>query len=220
MGAYDVPIINGRPGTTWTNNTGEVMYQFVCDLVNTCGACLQYHLRIGTFWPIPIHRRCRCSQTMLFPGDTGRPFVDFLRLLETFTHEQQVEAIGASNYRLLEAGLISWSDIVTEGSVHTLREVVWAVGLTIPEMIDAGVAPYIAEAAYAAAHASEAAGDAEKLAELVDALRGAGMSEEDIARLLATAIGSGVSLVPAGTDGSDASMHISDLDAGSLLGGD
>ena len=221
MGAYDVAIIVGKPGTTWINDTTEVMYQFVCELKNTCGACLQYHLKIGSFWPIPIHRSCRCHQEMLFPGDKAKPFVDFIKLLESMPHDQQVEAVGASAFKLLEAGLIPWSEIVTEGSVHTLKEIVWSTGLTIPEMIDAGVTPYIAETAYVAAHAGDL-GDADKLKELVEALKGVGMSDEDIRKMLADAIKSkvvGDLLVPAASLTSPAPMSLSGVDAASLLGG-
>ena len=117
-------IFNGEPGSVWVNDTDKVRYQFVCSLINTCGACLQYHLAIGGWWPIPIHHRCRCTQRPIAVGTAApHPFVDFRELLDSMPHSQQVAAIGASNYRLLQAGVVKWGEIVTKYRVRTLREV-------------------------------------------------------------------------------------------------
>ena len=43
----DRVIISGDAGTTWTNDTDRVHYQFVAASINTCGVCLQYHLKIS-----------------------------------------------------------------------------------------------------------------------------------------------------------------------------
>ena len=64
-------IISGDPGTTWTNDSERVRYQFHAALINTCGVCLQYHQKIGAWWPIPIHYGCRCTQTAVKPGATA-----------------------------------------------------------------------------------------------------------------------------------------------------
>ena len=57
-------IISGDAGTVWQNDTGKAKYQFVAALINTCGVCLQYHLKISANWPIPIHYNCAaCSDS-------------------------------------------------------------------------------------------------------------------------------------------------------------
>jgi hypothetical protein len=211
MGVYDAPIISGQPGTTWTNDTGEIRYQFVCDLVHTCGTCLQFHLKIGQWWPLPLHRNCRCHQEILYPGATGRPFVNFLDVLRGLTHAQQVDAVGASVYKLLEAGLITWTDAVSETGVWDLKEIVWKLGLTIEDMVDAGVSEWIAEAAFVAAHAAEIT-DTTRLQALIDQLRDAGMSDDDIRKLLEEGIRDTVGLGGVG-------MGVSDDDVEALLGG-
>ena len=177
---YDAPVYSGDSGTVWTNRTGKILYQFVCDLVHTCGACLQYHLLISTSWPIPIHRRCRCHQVPLFPGDRSRPFGDFREILDGMSHEQQVAAIGASNYKILEAGLASWQDIVKPSRVLDLKEVVYAKGLTVSQMTRAGVQRRYAEDALRAARSSPAELLRQRRAELLGKIRGAGLSDDQI----------------------------------------
>ena len=76
-------IISGDPGTVWDNDTGKVQYQFIAALNNTCGVCLQYHLKISAAWPIPIHYNCRCIQRLIKPGQTApQPFCDYRELLD------------------------------------------------------------------------------------------------------------------------------------------
>lgn len=152
----DRVIITGEPGTVWRNETGTVRYQFVCDLVRTCGACLQYHMAIGSWWPIPIHRRCRCKQRPIKVGaEAPHAFADFREVLDGLSHPQQVAAIGASNYRLLQAGVVKWDEIVTRYRVRTLKEVVAINKVSLPTMLKAGVKKGYAEAAHAAVHTPE-----------------------------------------------------------------
>ena len=77
-------IISGDPGTIWENDTERVRYQFIAALQNTCGVCLQYHLKISSAWPIPFHYNCRCIQRAIKPGKKAQhAFVDYRELLDS-----------------------------------------------------------------------------------------------------------------------------------------
>jgi hypothetical protein len=100
-------IITGEPGETWTNDSDVVRYLFECALINTCGTCLQYHIKIGAWWPIPIHYGCCYRLASIKPGATvPHPFVDYRELFDGMPPAEQAAAIGASNYRLLKAGVV------------------------------------------------------------------------------------------------------------------
>jgi hypothetical protein len=182
-------IWNGTPETKWRNDTDKVKYQFICSLINTCGVCLQYHMAIGAFWPIPIHRNCRCRQVAVKPGNEApHAFVNFRELLEGMDHDQQVAAIGASNYKLLEQGLVEWEDIVTPSRVRALREVVANKQLTVKEMVDAGVRQYIAENAHASVHTPVHEIVEQQRKELTAAITERGVSQEQLVKALSTGL--------------------------------
>ncbi len=91
-------------------------------MINICGVCLQYHLKISASWPIPIHYNCRCIQKLIKPGqEAPQPFCDYRKLLDSFDDSQKTAAIGASNYRLLKSGLATWEDIVSPNRVRDFR---------------------------------------------------------------------------------------------------
>lgn len=133
-------------------NTGpRVQYQFICNLVNTCGACLQYHMAIGSWWPLPFHSHCRCTQVSVRPGGTApHAFADFRQVLDEMPHSQQVKAIGASNYKLLQAKIVSWEEVVTRYRVRTFREVIALNKVSAATALKAGVRPGVVKTAYAA----------------------------------------------------------------------
>jgi len=178
-------IWQGKPGEVYTNDTDRYKYQMICDLVNTCGTCLQYHLAISNWWPIPFHRNCRCSQQPLKPGQSAQPFKDFRKVLEGLTDAQKVEAIGKANYDLLSKGLISWEDVVTPTRVRSLREVVASKKLTVNQMIDAGIPPQTAVRAYEAVHTPEQVIIRQRRTELVAGLTSAGFDTRQIADVIA-----------------------------------
>lgn len=181
-------IWQGNPGEVHTNDTHRFQYQMVCDLVHTCGVCLQYHLAISNWWPIPFHRNCRCSQRPVPPGKSARPFESFRRILEGLEPHQQTEAIGKSNYRLLEAGAVKWDDIVTPTRVRSLKEVVAARKLSIPAMERAGVRPDLARNAFAAVHTPEQVLIRQERKVLVENLERAGLSKQQIVEAAARGI--------------------------------
>jgi hypothetical protein len=179
-------IFNGEPGERWRNDTEKPKFQFVCQLSNTCGACLQYHMAIGDWWPIPIHRNCRCKQQLVRPGgEAPHAFVDFREVLDDLSPAQQREAVGAANYRLLKAGRVEWKDVVGKYRVRTLTEVVARKDLTVEQMTAAGVKPHFAEAAHAAIHTPEAELIRRQRAELTEKILKAGVSREQLVKELA-----------------------------------
>jgi hypothetical protein len=182
-------IFNGEPGTRWVNDTSKVQFQFVASLRNTCGACLQYHLAIGPYWPIPIHPNCRCRQVPVAVGtDAPHPFVDFQKVLARMPHDQQVKAIGAANYKLLQAGVVSWREIVTQFRVRTLREVIALNKVSVASALKAGVKKSVIESAHAAVHTPEAELVRRHQAELLDQLRARGVSQQQLVHELSRGI--------------------------------
>jgi hypothetical protein len=174
-------IYSGDAGTRFTNDTGKVLYQFIAALQNTCGVCLQYHLKISRGWPIPIHYNCRCIQRLVKPGaDAPHEFVDYRKLLDGFDESQKTAAIGASNYRLLKSGLATWDDIVTPNRVRDFREVVAKKRLSVETMTKHGVSRYQATKAYDAVHTTEHQHAERQRAALLKNLTAAGVSHDTL----------------------------------------
>ena len=175
-------IISGDAGTTWTNDTEKVYYQFVCSLINTCGFCLQYHLKIAKPGRSRCTSKCRCSAVQRStPGQKAPEAVrDYRKLLDGMSPADQAAAIGASNYRLLKSGLATWEDIVTPNRVRDFREVVARKRLTVDTMVKHGVKRYQAEKAYSAVHTEEHQHVERQRAELLNNLTAAGVSQENL----------------------------------------
>lgn len=197
----DRVIINGDPGTTWTNDTEKARYQFIAALQNTCGFCLQYHLKISAAWPIPMHYGCRCIQRAIKPGqDAPHPFCDYRELLDKMPQSEKAAAIGASNYKLLKSGLATWDDIVTPSRVRDFREVVAKKRLTVDQMVKHGVKPAEADRAYSAVHTEEHQHIERQRQELLQKITGAGLSQENLVRELSKGLAARVT-VAAGPTG-------------------
>lgn len=137
----------GVPGETFHNSTEKILYQLVCSLVNTCGACMQYHLAIAKWWS-PFHRGCNCRSVPIYPDKTSAPYEDFREIIDGLPEDQQKKVVGMSNLKLIEAGVVDWEDVVTPTRVKLFREVVSTKQLTVLDMTDAGVKKYIAEDAW------------------------------------------------------------------------
>ena len=146
---------NGDPGSTWTNAGEKVQYQLIVDWHNSCGLCAQYDHAIGPWWPIPFHRGCRCKQKAIWPGKTSSPFVDFREKIRELDRPQQSRVIGAANLKLVEEGVVKWGDVVTNGRVRTLEEVVARGKLSVKQMTDAGVQRKTAERAFQSVNTPE-----------------------------------------------------------------
>ena len=196
----DRVIISGDPGTRWENNTEKVQYQFIAALINTCGLCLQYHLKISSMWPIPLHFGCRCIQRLVKPGQTApHDFVDYRELLDKMPQSEKRAAIGASNYKLLQSGRVKWEDIVTPSRVRDFREIVANKRLTVKQLTDSGVKPAQAKEAHAAVHTPEHEAVEAHRQELLRKLTGAGLSQENLVRELSKGLASRVTIAPGPT---------------------
>ncbi len=193
-------IWNGNPGEVWRNDTGVVRYQLICNFANSCGVCIQYHLAISNWWPIPFHRSCRCRQLPIAIGGCAEAFEDFRTILDGLDHHAQVEAIGASNFRLLESGVVKWEDIVRQTRVLDLKEVVNEQRLSVAQMIKAGVRPDLAEKAYAEAHSPKAQVVRAARQQALKNLEASGISREQVAQHVTYAIGQriGIAAGPSG----------------------
>ena len=152
-------------------------------------------MAIGAWWGIPLHYGCRCTQKAIKPGgEAPNAFVDFRDILDGMPHDQQVAAIGASNYKLLKTGVIEWKDVVTPGRVRDLREVVANKRLSVKTMTDAGVRPTIAEAAHKAVHTAEHELVAQRRRELAEKITAAGLNQEQLSAAIAKGVVEKVSL--------------------------
>jgi hypothetical protein len=193
-------IFGGEPGTTWVNDSDRVRYQFVAALINTCGACLQWHLQIGPWWGIPIHWGCRCVQHAIRPGaQAPQPFADFRAILDNMSYADQMHAIGASNYALLRNKVVTWSEIVTKYRVRTLREVIALNKVSLKTAIKCGV-PRRAYIAWADANSSEAEIIREHRAKLLESIKAAGVSQHALVDALSRGLTSKVTLIAPGVN--------------------
>src|SRR5262249_8811370 len=146
-------------------------------------------------WPIPIHHGCRCTQSVIAPGaDAPEPFVNCRVLLDQMPRDQQVAAIGASNYKLLRAGVVSWEDIVTPSRVRDFREVVANRQLSLGQLKRAGVSRVHAERAMASVHTPEHEHAERQRKELIECLKGAGLAHEHTVNELARRIAARVKI--------------------------
>ena len=107
---------------------------------------------------------------------------------------EQVAAIGAANYKLLRDGQAEWHDIVTPMRVRDLREVVAIKKLSVQDMLDAGIKPQIAERAHASVHTPEHELIEQHRRELMDKVRQAGLSQDELTRQIAMRLGERVTV--------------------------
>ena len=173
-------ILNGEPGTTWTNNTGVVHWQLHCALINSCGVCLSYHMAIAEWWPLLHHRGCNCKVRPVAIGATASPWVDFREVLRELPESQHEKAIGRSAYKLLEAGVIKWEDVVTSARVRPLYEVVARERLSIETMVKAGVPRSIAAEVHGSVHTPEHIALEQHQMRMIANLRNAGLTDQQI----------------------------------------
>jgi hypothetical protein len=177
-------IWNGKPGEVWTNNTLRFKYQLIVAYQNSCGFCIQYDRAVSNWWPLPFHNRCRCRQLLLKPGGVAEPFVDFRSKLADLSEAQKVSAIGRSNYALLEKGVVTWDDIVTETRVRSFTEVAKA-------NVDPGHARHAFERINTPKHLIVR----EQRQKLIERIQKAGLSDEQIKEAVAVRVGEKIGIV-------------------------
>ena len=191
-------VFNGPAGQSFTNSTGKVLYQFKCALDNTCGVCLQYHMAVSTYWPIPLHRNCNCTQNPIGPGQKADPWVDMRDMLKDMPPDQRRAAVGASNFKLLQSGKAKWEDIVTKARVRSFREVVARNRLGPLDLKAAGVNDRIAKNALASVNTPAHKIAAAHKKTLITNLTKAGVSPSQIKTTFAKGQAARVSVQPVG----------------------
>lgn len=188
-----VAIISGQPGEIWTNTTGKILFQLHVDFVRSCAVCIQFANQIGPWWPIPYHDHCHCRNIPVKPNSSAIPFLDYQEELRRLGPVAQRNAMGASNWRLVESGVAKWDDVVTKGRVRDFREVAHKLNLSVDRMVKAGVRPDLASAAYDATH-TEAHHEADQQRKaLIAGLKAHGVTDDriraEVGNLLASRIG-------------------------------
>jgi len=190
--------ITGEAGQAWTNDTSRVYWQLHVQFKNSCGLCIQYANAIAPYFPLPFHPGCNCTQTPVRPGQTAKPFVDFQAELAQLPHSQQVAAVGASNWRLIEAGKVEWKDVVTPGRIRTFREVVRRNDLTADDLKRAGIRKDVVDRAFAALNSPENEAAKAQQKTIAAALKGLGVSDDRIKRELTGNLAGRVLVTPIG----------------------
>ena len=127
-----------------------------------------------------VNSNCRCHAYPLAPGSKAEPWADFREILRDLPEGQKFKAIGQAAYRLLEAGTIQWSDVVTSARVRPLFEIVAREKLSIDTMVKAGVNRQVATEAFAMVNTPlHQAIEAHRM-KLIGQLRNAGLTDEQI----------------------------------------
>jgi hypothetical protein len=188
-------IWNGKPGEVWVNNTERFKYQLIVAYQNSCGFCIQYDRAVSNWWPLPFHNRCRCRQLLLKPGGVAEPFVDFRAKLADLSEAQQVSAVGRSNYALLDSGVVSWGDVVTETRVRSFTEVAQRAKLDVKATVKAGVDPEQARHAFEKINTPKQLIVREQRAKLIERIQKAGLSDEQIKEAVAVRVGEKIGIV-------------------------
>lgn len=147
----------GEPGATWANDTDRVLYQLHVTFHNSCANCIQYAGQISTYWNVPFHRNCSCTNVPIPPGGHSRPFVDFREEVQGLDRDQQARVLGRASLTLIERGVIGWEDVVLRSRIRPLHEVVARKRLTVDAMVRSGVPPHAARDAWRRAHPGKAA---------------------------------------------------------------
>ena len=138
----------GPPGSVWINETSRPRYQFHAALHENCGVCYRTASRISAAWPIPFFSGCTCVQRAIRPGEWSRPFTDMDAELARTTPEQRDLIFGRNNRLLLDAGLVTRTDLIGRYAVIELEYVVFNKGLTLDSILAAGVPEGDARAAW------------------------------------------------------------------------
>lgn len=183
----------GSSGESYTNNTGKILYQVHCLWHNTCSACAQYDLVIVE-WFSQLHHNCQCYIVPIMPGDTGAVYHDWRQTIQDLPEGQQKELMGASNWKLYQEGVVQWEDIVHETHILTLREVVSVKGLTVDQLLDAGIPRNIAEKAWESVNTPAHILAEQKKQALVKKLLETGLQPKTLKQVFADQMAKGVGI--------------------------
>lgn len=174
-------VISGDPGTAWTNDTSRIMQQLHVKFDNSCAVCISQANMIAPYWPLPFHFGCNCRNVPIVPGATASPFIDFADEIRKLEPSGQAAAMGASNWRLVEAGVVKFEDVVTRARIRDFHEVVSIHKLSAKTMTDAGVRSRWAKEAHERVNTAKHLDTEATRRALIVGLRNAGLSESQIA---------------------------------------
>jgi hypothetical protein len=188
-------IISGDPGTTWQNDTDKPWYQLHVADMNTCGLCWQYSERIARYWALPLHRNCRCRQTVIQPGRrASKPFIDYQAAVKALPVDQQVAVMGKAVFRLWTKGVIDWAEAVQPGRIRSLAEIVSRRRLSVKAMVKAGVDPKVARRAFDSVHTPEHRAVEAHRRDLLDKIHAAGVGHDLVVKHIGERLASRVGI--------------------------
>jgi hypothetical protein len=142
--------LGGPPDSRWRNMTDDTWYQLVSSLRKPCAVCLRRHGRISPRpWPIPFHPHCECEQLEIPPGaEAPIEFRSAGGLAAVMPVGGQVELVGALNWLIRSAGLVSWEDLFDAGGdPRDFDQVVKRKKLTVEQLVKAEIAEGVARRA-------------------------------------------------------------------------
>ena len=181
---------SGTPGDTRENDSGKVQYQAIVSWHNSCGQCIQYdHAIMSHSWPFPYHFGCNCIQVLIYPGTRSRPFVDFRAKIETLDDRQKNRVVGASNYKLIQAGKAEWSDVVTQSRIRDFREIVSLKKLDVTTLQKVGIDKRTADEAFKSVHTAAHEIAMTSRERIIAALKAKGISQEEAKRAVGERLG-------------------------------
>lgn len=123
-----------------------------------------------------------CSNWPVKPGAESMAFVNVHDLVAEMPHSQQVAAVGAANWRLIESGLVKFGDVIGAARVKPFYEVVAEFKLGLKDIIKSGVNKRTAERAYATVHTPAIELARQHASRLVERIMATGLSREQVNR--------------------------------------
>ena len=117
----------------------------------SCAVCLRRHGRLfpGPDPPERPHPHCECEFIEVRPG--GEAPIEFRSaggLAAAMPVGGQVHLVGPLNWLIRSAGLVSWYDLFDgNGNPRDFDQVVRRKGLTVPQLVKAGIAEGVARRA-------------------------------------------------------------------------
>lgn len=189
-------VVMGDPGTRFHNGTEKILWQLIVSFHNSCAICIQYANAIGTFFPIPYHFGCNCRIEPIPPGEQApEEFIDFEKAVEALPRTERSRVLGAENWKLIQAGKVKWTDVVTRSRIRPLHEVIQRARLDEKALVGVGINRRFAREAIAKVRtpAKAAADTAAKAA--YQQLKALGLKDQDIVESLKGQIAARVSIV-------------------------
>jgi hypothetical protein len=153
MAAEPSDGLGGPPGTRWRNPTDDTWYQWVSSLRKPCAFCLRRHGRLFARLPERPHPHCQCEFLAVRPGAQApiefRSAGGLAAAMPVGGHDPSgARLVGALNWLVRSAGLVSWDDLFDAGGdPRDFDQVVRRKGLTVSQLVAASVAEGVARRA-------------------------------------------------------------------------